>query len=130
MSRWSSAQRAGRQPGTAQRGQATEMITESDNEAASGLWDAIGGAGGLAQANRRGVPRAAGSGLAVYVKNGWLASVTDRGRWIVNSVGRVVEPRHDWLVAVLSDRNPSEAAGISLVEHLARTALTGLRAVR
>jgi hypothetical protein len=61
------------------------------------------------------------------VKNGWLASPADRGRWIVNSVGRVVEPGHDWLVAVLSDHNPTEGSGITLVEHLASTALTGLR---
>jgi len=182
-------ERAGREPTAAQRRLATEMITESDNEAASDLWDTIGGAAGLAQANRMfglrqtvpnrsgywgmtgttaadqlrllgvladptgplsaagrgyllglmsrvesgqrwGVPRGAGTGAtAVYVKNGWLANVADRGRWIVNSVGRVVEPGHDFLVAVLSDHNPTEAAGISLVEHLTRTALTGLRPV-
>src|SRR5437764_924526 len=166
------------------------MITESDNDAADELWETVGGAGGVAPANRAfglhetspnragywgmtsttvadqvrllgvladpagplspgsrgyllglmsrvesgqrwGVPRAAGTAAsAVYVKNGWLASVADHGRWIVNSVGRIVEPGHDWLVAVLSDHNPTEAGGISLVEHLARTALTGLRAGR
>ena len=184
------AQRAGREPTTVQRRRATEMITESDNDAADELWETVGGAGGVGPANRAfglhetspnragywgmtsttvadqvrllgvladpagplstgsrgyllglmsrvesgqrwGVPRAAGTGAsAVYVKNGWLASVADRGRWIVNSVGRIVEPGHDWLVAVLSDHNPTEAGGISLVEHLARTALTGLRAGR
>ena len=61
-------------------------------------------------------------------KSGWLASVTDRGRWIVNSVGRIIEPGHDWLVAVLSDHNPTEGGGIGTVEHLATTAVAGLRA--
>ena len=181
-------QRTRRQLTTGQRRLATEMIIESDNDAADALWTAIGGAGGLAQANRAfgltqttpnragfwgvttttaadqvrllgvltrpggplsassqayvlglmgrveagqrwGVPRAAaGSGAtAVYVKNGWLASGTDRQPWIVNSVGRIVEPGHDWLVAVLSNHEPTEGTGIAVVEHLAATALAGLR---
>jgi beta-lactamase class A len=178
------AQRARRQLTASQRHLASEMIIRSDNEAATALWNAIGGASGLAQANRAfgltqttpnragnwgsttttaadqvrllavltnpegplsaasrayelgllgrvesgqrwGVPRAAGTGAtAVYVKNGWLPSTADRGRWIVNSVGRIVEPGHDWLVAVLSDHHPTQGTGIAIVEHLASTALT------
>jgi len=180
-------QRTGRPLSAGQKHAATEMITESDNEAADALWTEIGGASGLAQANRVfgltrttpnragywglttttaadqvrllgvladpagplsagsrgyalgllarvragqrwGVPRAAAGPTAVYVKDGWLASVADRGRWIVNSVGRIIEPGHDWLVAVLSDHNPTEGGGIGTVEHLATTAVAGLRA--
>ncbi len=177
-------QRANRQLSPYQRDLAEDMIVHSDNNAASTLWDAAGGASGIAQANqafgltqtspnrgdywgattttaadqlrllgtlaapagplsttrqgyewnllghvesdqRWGVPRAAGTAAtAVYVKNGWWPS---KGRWIMNSVGRVVEPGHDWLVAILSDRNPTERSGMSLVEHLAWLALDGLR---
>jgi beta-lactamase class A len=77
---------------------------------------------------RWGVPRAAGpAATAVYVKNGWLDDKNDRGRWIMNTVGRIVEPGHDWLVAILSDHNPTEQSGMTLVETLAAIALDGLR---
>jgi beta-lactamase class A len=46
-------QDAGRLPTTAEQTLARSMITESDNDAASALWQRIGGAGGLAKANRR-----------------------------------------------------------------------------
>jgi beta-lactamase class A len=81
------------------------------------------------QADQRwGVPRAAGrTATAVYVKNGWFPFSADHGRWTVNSVGRIVEPGHDWLVAVLSDHHGTEARGITIVEHLASIAVDGLR---
>jgi beta-lactamase class A len=180
-------QRAGRTLTAGQKQLATAMITRSDNDAASDLWDEVGGASGVAQANRAfgltqtspnrsgywglstttpsdqlrllavlatpggplsaasqayelglmgrvqadqrwGVPRAAVAGsTAVYVKNGWLANASDRNRWVVNSVGRIVEPGHDWLVAVLSDHSGSQSTGISVVERLAITAVSGLR---
>jgi hypothetical protein len=44
-------QRAGRHLTSYQRGLATEMIESSDNDAATALWDTIGGASGLATAN-------------------------------------------------------------------------------
>jgi beta-lactamase class A len=46
-------QDAGRLPTTAEQALARRMITESDNDAASALWQRIGGASGLAKANRR-----------------------------------------------------------------------------
>ena len=179
-------QRAGRHLTAAQRDLAEDMITESDNDAATALWNTIGGATGLASANkafglshttpgrdgywglttttvadqvrllqvltdpagplsvtdqsyelglmgrvtsdqRWGVPHAADAdATAVYVKNGWLAYSGDRGRWIVNSVGRVVEPGHDWLITVLSDHHGSQSTGIAIVEHLATLVVTGL----
>jgi beta-lactamase class A len=179
-------QKAGRQLSATQKALATKMITASDNDAATSLWNSVGGASGVAAANRAfgltqtkpnyawgmtsttpsdqvrllgvltnpngplsqaneqyelglmgkvesdqrwGVPRAAGTGAtAVYNKNGWLANIHDRGRWIVNSVGRIVEPGHDWLVAVLSDHSSSMGSGITTIEHITVTAVSGLRA--
>jgi beta-lactamase class A len=162
---------------------ATDMITESDNGAASALWDQVGGASGLAEANvafgltettpgqdgfwglttttsadqlrllrmisdsagpldsssrtyllglmshveddqRWGVPDAASAqATAVYVKNGWLSRSTEDDRWIINSIGRIVEPGHDWLVVVLSHDNATQSSGIALVQHAADLAV-------
>jgi beta-lactamase class A len=77
---------------------------------------------------RWGVPHAATpQATAVQVKNGWLSRSADGGRWIVNSVGRIVEPDHEWLVVVLSNHHTTESAGISMVEHAAALAVSGLR---
>jgi beta-lactamase class A len=179
-------QQAGRQLSDDQRDLAEAMITESDNDAASTLWDTIGGASGLATANRTfgliettpgeddywgtttttaadqirllsmlcndsgplsaenrsyelnlmgnvesdqrwGVPAAAGSAAtAVYVKNGWLSSDSNDGLWVVNSIGRIVEPGHDWLVAVLANHESDEDATITLIQNAAAIAVSGL----
>ncbi|MBO0870170.1 MAG: serine hydrolase, partial [Micromonosporaceae bacterium] len=163
---------------------ATRMITQSDNDAATDLYNQVGDAAGLARANRTlglrdttpanswglttttvadqlqllravsrpgplaaanrayildlmskvegdqrwGVPAAAGDhATAVYVKNGWLSLSDDGNLWIINSIGRIVEPGHDWLVVVLSNQNATMDAGIDLVQATAGLALDGLR---
>ncbi|MDR3080420.1 MAG: class A beta-lactamase-related serine hydrolase [Streptomyces sp.] len=68
-----------------------------------------------------GVSAAAGSEWAL--KNGWLQRSTT-GLWDINSVGQVTVDGHRYLVAVLSDGNTSMKDGISLVEHVARTAVS------
>ncbi|MGW3497345.1 serine hydrolase [Streptomyces sp. NPDC001020] len=68
-----------------------------------------------------GVSAAAGSGWAL--KNGWLQRSTT-GLWDINSVGQVTVDGHRYLVAVLSDGNTSMKDGISLVERMARTAVS------
>ncbi|MEU2777395.1 serine hydrolase [Streptomyces sp. NPDC007162] len=68
-----------------------------------------------------GVSAAADSGWAL--KNGWLMR-TATGLWDINSVGRVTTGGHHYLVAVLSDGNPSMPDGVQLVERAARTAVT------
>jgi beta-lactamase class A len=179
-------QQAGRKLSDDQRDLAEAMITESDNGAASALWEAIGGASGLATANRTfgliettpgeddywgattttpadqirllsmlcndsgplsadnrsyeltlmanvesdqrwGVPAAAGStATAIYVKNGWLSSDNDDGLWVVNSIGRIIEPGHDWLVAVLANHESDEDPTITLIQKAAAIAVNGL----
>jgi beta-lactamase class A len=79
---------------------------------------------------RWGITAAAGpDSTATFVKNGWTTVDADQGRWLVNSVGRITEPGRDWLVAVLSDRHASRSAGITVVERVARYALTELRRI-
>jgi hypothetical protein len=66
-----------------------------------------------------GVSAAARDRDPVALKNGWLPRPVDGGRWTINSIGRVRGAGHDFLIAVLSSRHPSMAAGIATVEHVA-----------
>ncbi|MEU8180775.1 serine hydrolase [Micromonospora sp. NPDC049047] len=78
---------------------------------------------------RWGITAARGSGNpSAYVKNGWDTADADGGRWLVNSIGRIVEPRQDWLVAVLSDHHVSQQEGVRVVEKVATYVLKELRA--
>ncbi|MFH9860972.1 serine hydrolase [Streptomyces sp. NPDC017202] len=77
--------------------------------------------GQIAAGQRWGVSAAA-DGSAWALKNGWLPR-TATGLWDVNSIGRVTSGGHDYLVAVLSDGNGTQAEGIALVEAAARAAL-------
>ncbi|MEU7919374.1 serine hydrolase [Micromonospora zamorensis] len=65
---------------------------------------------------------------SVYVKNGWDTVDVDGGRWLVNSIGRIVEARHDWLIAVLSDHHVSQEEGVRVVEKAATYVLKEMRA--
>ncbi|MFI5928314.1 serine hydrolase [Micromonospora sp. NPDC051543] len=77
---------------------------------------------------RWGVTAAREPGNSVYVKNGWDTADADGGRWLVNSIGRIVEARHDWLIAVLSDHHVSQEAGVGVVEKAATFVLKEMRA--
>ncbi len=75
-----------------------------------------------------GVPAAAQDGATgVYVKNGWDTLAAHNGLWEINTIGRIVEPGHDWLVVVLSSHNTSQQVGEDLVESAAKKAVDGLR---
>ncbi|MCH0567512.1 MULTISPECIES: serine hydrolase [unclassified Streptomyces] len=65
---------------------------------------------------------AAADGSAWALKNGWLPRSTT-GLWDVNSIGRVSADGNAYLVAVLSDGNATQAAGIELVEAAAKAAV-------
>jgi len=79
-------------------------------------------------AQRWGVPQAAtATATGVYNKNGWDTMTAYGGLWGDNSIGRIVEPGHDWLVAVLSNYNRTDAAGHALVGRIATLAVGGLR---
>ncbi|QJT00585.1 serine hydrolase [Streptomyces asoensis] len=81
--------------------------------------------GQIAVDQRWGVSAAA-DGSSWALKNGWLARSTT-GLWDINSIGRVTVDGHDCLVAVLSNGNATQTAGISLVEQVARAAVSTLR---
>ncbi|MBT2399400.1 serine hydrolase [Streptomyces sp. ISL-100] len=176
------AQDAGRTLTDQERQWATVMIRASDNAAATALWDAIGGAEGLAGANQRlglrettpgqdglwgltettaadqlrlleavftdgsaltdasrayvqqlmggvaedqdwGISAAVDDTDSVRLKNGWL-SRSETGLWVINSIGLVEKDGRRLLVAVLSDDEPTQAAGISLVEAIADQAVS------
>jgi hypothetical protein len=53
---------------------------------------------------------------AVYVKVGWVDLDDENGLYATNSIGRIVEDRHDWLIAVLSDRNQTFDDGRALID--------------
>ncbi|WP_254708086.1 serine hydrolase [Streptomyces lunaelactis] len=74
---------------------------------------------------RWGISAAAGAESAVALKNGWLPR-TATGLWDVNSIGRITYEGHTLLVAVLSDGQSSQQAGINLVEQVATTAVKAL----
>jgi hypothetical protein len=77
-----------------------------------------------------GVPAAASAETTgVYVKNGWDNVSVDAGLWQVNTIGRLVEPDHDWLVAVLSNHHTTQPAGVKMVESVAKYALGELRKI-
>jgi beta-lactamase class A len=155
--------------------EATLMITQSDNGAATALWDEVGisrlqhfldlaamnetelgqdGYWGLTQVTahdemlllelltransvlsdasrsyeldlmsqvitgqRWGTPAGAPAGVTVHVKNGWLPDDTG---WHVNSIGAFTGKDENYLIAVLTDDNPSEQYGIDTIEGVAR----------
>jgi len=59
------------------------------------------------------------------LKNGWLQRSTT-GLWDINSIGQVTADGHEYLVAVVSKGNSTQAKGISLVEASAKAAVSAL----
>ncbi|MFI0089302.1 serine hydrolase [Streptomyces bobili] len=78
--------------------------------------------GRIAAGQRWGVSAVA-DGSSWALKNGWLPR-TATGLWDVNSIGRVTSGGHDYLVAVLSDGNATQAKGVALVEAAAEAAMS------
>nr|BFE30716.1 hypothetical protein GCM10010200_029670 [Actinomadura rugatobispora] len=73
-----------------------------------------------------GVSAAAGEGGDCALKNGWLPREADGGAWTVNSVGHVRDGGHEYLIAVLSDRQSSMGAGVAAIEHVTETVTRAL----
>jgi beta-lactamase class A len=165
--------------------EATLMITQSDNDAATALWNELGmsrlqhflslakmnetqlgqdGYWGLTQvtahdemlllelltlpnsvlsdssrsyqlglmaqvipSQRWGTPAGAPSGVTVHVKNGWLPDGTG---WHINSIGAFTGKDKNYVIAVLTDDNPSEQYGIDTIESVARLVHRDLNAAR
>jgi beta-lactamase class A len=168
-------QETGRPLSAAEKEKARLMITQSDNGAATALWDEVGmgrlqhflnlakmhetqlgqyGYWGLTQVTthdemlllellttpnsvltglsrsyelglmakvipgqRWGTPAGAPAGITVHVKNGWLPDDTG---WHINSIGAFTGKNKNYLIAMLTDDNPSEQYGIDTIERVAR----------
>jgi beta-lactamase class A len=63
----------------------------------------------------------------VYVKNGWVEMDAYGHMEGDNSVGRITEPGHDWLIAAMSNYNRTDAAGEKILDALSEMAVSGLR---
>jgi hypothetical protein len=57
-------------------------------------------------------------GVTVALKNGWLP--LSPGDWQVNSIGFVAGAGRDYVLAVLTDDDPTEAYGIATIEGVSR----------
>jgi beta-lactamase class A len=68
---------------------------------------------------RWGVSAGVAPNAVVALKNGWLP-LSDRARWRVNSIGWVRGERRNYVVAVLTDHNPSMRYGIDTIQQLSR----------
>jgi beta-lactamase class A len=177
-------QETGRPLSPAEKEEARLMITQSDNGAATDLWNEVGlgrlqhfldlakmhqtqldqyGYWGLTQVTahdemllleqlatpnpvltassrsyelglmakvipwqRWGTPAGAPTRVTVHVKNGWLPDDTG---WHINSIGVFTGKDKDYLIAVLTDDNPSEQYGIDTIERVARLVHRDLNAV-
>ncbi|NUT02497.1 MAG: hypothetical protein HOV76_03400 [Hamadaea sp.] len=83
---------------------------------------------GVIDEQRFGVTAAAtADASAVYVKVGWLDLDDEGGLYATNSIGRVVEDDHDWVIAVLSDHNQSLGSGKTLINGIVAKAMGLLR---
>lgn len=73
-----------------------------------------------------GISAAAEEGDVVGLKNGWTPRESNGGLWNTASVGYVVGPDHEYLVAALSDHSVDHFTGVALLEELVGTVTDAL----
>jgi hypothetical protein len=73
-----------------------------------------------------GVSAAAGNGADVALKNGWLPREVHGGRWTVDTIGLIRDAGHLFLVAAISERDPTLDKGIAAVEHACASVVAAL----
>jgi hypothetical protein len=71
-----------------------------------------------------GVSAGVAPGVTLALKNGWLP--LDSGGWQVNSIGYVDGNHRDYVIAVLSSGNATEADGIDAIDGLSKLVWTEL----
>jgi Beta-lactamase enzyme family len=71
---------------------------------------------GVTASQRWGITGGVPTGVSVALKNGWLPLDSDDTDWQINSIGWVQGLGRDYLIAVMTTRNPSESYGISTIE--------------
>jgi beta-lactamase class A len=65
-----------------------------------------------------GVPAGVPRRVPTAIKNGWLP--IRRVGWQINSIGDITGYGEHYLIAVMTDDNPSEEYGIATIDHIAR----------
>ncbi|MEU9168295.1 serine hydrolase [Streptomyces sp. NPDC048420] len=100
-----------------------QQVFGDDSELSEASRSYLQGLMGQIEADQHWGVSAAADGVGWALKNGWLPRSTT-GLWDINSVGRVTVDGHDYLVAVLSKGNSTQAKGVSLVEAAARAAVS------
>ncbi|MFJ8992589.1 serine hydrolase [Streptomyces sp. NPDC102279] len=103
-----------------------QQVFGDDSELGSGSRNYLQGLMGKIATGQRWGVSAAADGTRWALKNGWLPR-TATGLWDINSIGRVTVDGHDYLVAVLSDGNSTQAEGISLVEAASKAAIAAFQ---
>ena len=73
----------------------------------------------VARDQRWGVTAGVAPTAVVALKNGWLPR-SDPARWRVNSIGWVKGAHRSYVVAVLTDHNPSMRYGIDTIQQISR----------
>lgn len=68
--------------------------------------------------------RAGPPGVTVALKDGWVPIVA--GDWQTSSIGYVAGHGRAYLVAVLTDANPTEGYGITTIDGISRVVWTRL----
>jgi hypothetical protein len=76
---------------------------------------------------RWGVPAGAPADVTVHVKNGWLPYPVSSD-WHINSIGSFSGHHHDYMIVVLTTRNPTMAYGVDTVQLIAEAINRGLNA--
>jgi Beta-lactamase enzyme family len=69
-----------------------------------------------------GISAAVHDGETSILKNGWMTRSDQDDLWTVNTIGRITGSDADITMAVMSEGSASSAAGIALVENLAKLA--------
>jgi hypothetical protein len=68
---------------------------------------------------RWGVSAGVAPKATLALKNGWLP-LADAARWRVNSIGLIRGEHRNYVVAVLTDHNPSMQYGIDTIQQISR----------
>jgi beta-lactamase class A len=79
------------------------------------------------RSERWGVPAGAPADVTVHVKNGWLPYPVSSD-WHINSIGSFSGHHHNYMIVVLTTRNPTMAYGVDTVQRIAEAINGGLNA--
>jgi hypothetical protein len=91
------------------------VLTDSERSFELGLMEDV------TPSERWGVSTGVPAQATVALKNGWLPLNSTNTNWQINSVGWVSGLGRNYLIAILTTGNPSEAYGIETIDSISRT---------